>query len=62
MRNGRVIDAGIGLSLFRRPGDVGARFSSTVQRVRFTVEATSAEHLPLVIDGFILWSVAPPRA
>jgi flotillin len=59
MRNGRVLDAGIGIVLWRRPGDVIARFSSAVQRVRFTAQAPTAEHLPVAIDGFILWSVAP---
>jgi len=59
VRNGKVVDAGIGISIWRRPGDVIARFSSTIQRVRFSVEALSAEHLTVVVDGFILWSVAP---
>jgi flotillin len=58
VRNGKVLDAGIGIGLWRRPGDVIARFSSAVQRVRFTTEAPSAEHLAVKIDGFILWSVA----
>jgi flotillin len=62
MRNGRVLGAGIGIVLWRRPGDVIARFSSAVQRVRFTVQAPTAEHLPFAIDGFILWSVAPDAA
>jgi hypothetical protein len=58
VRNGKVVDAGIGIRVLRRPGDVIVRFSSTVQRVRFTAQALSTEHLPLVADGFILWSVA----
>ena len=59
VRNGKVLDAGIGIWLWRKPGDVVARFSSALQRVRFTVEAPSAEHLPVKIEGFILWSLAP---
>lgn len=59
VRNGKVVDAGIGISIWRRPGDVIARFSSTIQRVRFSVEALSTEHLTVLVDGFILWSVAP---
>jgi hypothetical protein len=59
VRNGKVVDAGIGIHVWRRPGDVIVRFSSTVQRVRFTAEALSAEHVTLAVDGFILWSVAP---
>jgi hypothetical protein len=59
VRNGRVLCAGIGIALWRRPGDVVARFSSAVQRVRFTAEAPSSEHVSVKVDGFILWSVAP---
>jgi hypothetical protein len=58
IRNGKVVDAGIGIRLWRRPGDVIVRFSSTVQRVRFAADALSVEHLPVVADGFVLWSVA----
>jgi hypothetical protein len=59
IRDGKVVDAGIGIRLWRIPGDVIVRFSSTVQRVRFAADAFSAEHLPVVTDGFVLWSVAP---
>jgi len=59
IRNGKVVGAGIGISIWRRPGDIVARFSSTVQRVRFSVDARTAEHLALRVEGFILWSVSP---
>src|SRR5262245_5374532 len=59
VRNGKVVDGGIGIHVWRRPGDVIVRFSSTVQRVRFTAQALSSEHVPVVADGFLLWSVAP---
>jgi hypothetical protein len=59
VRNGKVVRAGVGIFTWRRPGDVIARFSSTIQRVRFSSEALTAEHLAVVVDGFILWSVAP---
>ncbi len=59
VRNGKVVEAGVGIFIWRRPGDVIARFSSTIQRVRFSAEALTAEHLAVVVDGFILWSVAP---
>jgi hypothetical protein len=58
IRNGRVVRAGVGISIWRRPGDVLARFSSTTQRVRFSAAALSREHLEVKVDGFILWSVA----
>ena len=58
IRNGRLVKAGIGIHLWRRPGDVVARFTSTVQRVSFTVTALSRERLRVSIAGFILWSVS----
>lgn len=57
IRDGRLAAVGIGISVWRRPGDVVARFTSTMQRVGFTVEALTAEHLKLRVEGFILWAV-----
>lgn len=59
IRNGRLVKAGVGISLWRRPGDVVVRFTSTVQRVSFSVSALTRERLPALVDGFILWSVSP---
>ncbi|MBI5532838.1 MAG: hypothetical protein HY898_09000 [Deltaproteobacteria bacterium] len=59
IRNGRLLNAGIGISLFRKPGEVLARFSSTIQRVKFCADALSREHVPVKVDGFLLWSVSP---
>jgi len=59
IRNGRLVKAGVGIYVWRRPGDVVARFTSTMQRVSFSVSALSRERLRLSIDGFILWSVSP---
>src|SRR5512140_3122711 len=58
IRNGRLVKAGIGISLWSRPFDAVVRFTSTVQRVGFSVPALSAERLPVQVDGFILWSVS----
>ena len=58
MRNGRLVKAGIGIFLWRRPWDVVARFTSTMQRVSFSVDALSNERLRVSIEGFILWSVS----
>ena len=58
IRNGRLVKAGVGISLWRRPGDVVVRFTSTVQRVGFSTHALTREHLLVSIDGFILWSVS----
>lgn len=61
IRRGRLITAGVGAVIWRRPGDVVVRFSSTVQRVKFLVEALSVERLAIQIEGFALWSVSPVR-
>ncbi|MBU0552447.1 hypothetical protein KKF91_05945 [Myxococcota bacterium] len=58
MRRGAVIDAGIGVRVWRKPGDLAVRFSSTVQRIGFAVEALSAEKLTLQLEGFLFWSVS----
>src|SRR5262249_8444340 len=59
IRNGRLLRAGVGIRVGRRPGDVVVRFTSTVQRVSFSAHALSRERLQVFIDGFILWSVSP---
>ena len=59
IRDGQLVKAGIGISLWRRPGDLIARFSSTVQRVGFKVEALTQERLHVLVEGFVLWSVSP---
>lgn len=58
LRNGRLQHAGVGISSWRRPGDVIVRFSSTMQRVRFEITCLSSDHVPVGIEGFILWSVS----
>lgn len=58
VRDGELVNAGIGISMLRRPGDVVVRFSSTMQRVGFAVEALSLERVAVRVEGFIFWSVA----
>lgn len=58
VRNGALVNAGVGVSMLRRPGDVVVRFSSTMQRVGFAVEALSLERIAVRVEGFIFWSVA----
>jgi hypothetical protein len=58
IRNGRLVKAGVGIYLWRWPGDVVARFTSTMQRVSFVVSALSRERLCVSAEGFILWSVS----
>ena len=57
IRDGVLVRSGIGIRLFRRPGDAVVRFTSAVQRVTFSAMASSREQLPFIIDGFALWTV-----
>lgn len=57
VRNGRMVDAGVGIVLFRWPWDAVVRFTSTIQRVGFAVEALSEDRIRVAVEGFILWSV-----
>jgi flotillin len=57
VRNGRMMDAGVGIVLFRWPWDAVVRFTSTIQRVGFAVDALSQDRIRVTIEGFILWSV-----
>ena len=59
IRNGKLLNSGIGIVLLRRPWETVARFTAAMQRVAFTAEALSKENLPVAVDGFILWSVSP---
>jgi hypothetical protein len=58
IRDGRLVSAGVGVALVRRPGDVVVRFSSTMQRVSFDVDVLSRERVGVRIEGFIFWSVS----
>ena len=57
LRNGKLLRAGIGISAWRRPGDVIVRFTSAIQRVTFSAIAPSREQVPFLIEGFALWTV-----
>ncbi len=59
VRNGKLIDAGIGIISIRTPWERVVRFTAAMQRVAFTSSALSSENLPISIDGFVLWSVSP---
>jgi flotillin len=59
IRDGKMVKAGIGISTWRRPGDLVVRFSSTIQRAGFKVDALTRERLHALVEGFVLWSVSP---
>lgn len=58
VRDGRLVHAGVGTSVLRRPGDVAVRFSATMQRVAFAAEAPSREGIAVRVEGFAFWSVS----
>ncbi|MGH7123497.1 MAG: SPFH domain-containing protein, partial [Stellaceae bacterium] len=57
IRDGKLLRAGIGISIWRRPGDAVVRFTSAIQRVTFTAVTPSKEQVPFSIEGFALWTV-----
>ncbi len=57
IRDGACIRAGIGATVWRRPGDAVVRFTATVQRVRFVAEVLDADLLTVQLEGFALWSL-----
>lgn len=58
VRDGRLVHAGVGVTVLRRPGDVAVRFSATSQRVTFAAEALSLERVAVLVEGFAFWSVS----
>jgi len=57
IRDGRCVRSGVGITVFRRPLDTVARFSSAVQRVAFRAEALTQDRVEVTIEGYVLWSV-----
>lgn len=67
LRNGSLVHCGQGIRVLRLPGDVIVRFSTAVQRVRFTVCVLTNDRVSTELEGFFLWRVsegedAPLRA
>ncbi|MEO0460556.1 MAG: SPFH domain-containing protein [Myxococcota bacterium] len=59
IRNGRLLNAGIGVFLVKLPWDRVVRFSAAMQRVRFSAEPLSSENTPVSLEAFLLWSISP---
>lgn len=58
IRNGRLVKAGVGISVLRWPWDQAARFTSTLQRVSFHAEGLSRERIPVLVQGHIFWTIS----
>ena len=59
IRDGRCVRSGVGITVFRRPLDTVARFSSAAQRVAFRADALTQDRVEVTIDAYMLWSVIP---
>lgn len=59
VRNGKLVKAGVGIRLWRGWGDMVVSFTSTMQRVTFETQVYTKENQPVVVRGFVLWSVNP---
>ncbi len=59
VRNGKLVKSGVGIRLWRWWGDMVVSFTSTMQRVTFETQVYTQENQPVVVRGFVLWSVNP---
>uniref|UniRef100_A0A7R9Z8H8 Uncharacterized protein n=1 Tax=Chlamydomonas euryale TaxID=1486919 RepID=A0A7R9Z8H8_9CHLO len=57
VRNGRMVKAGVGLTVFRGMYDTVVSFPSVIQKVSFAAEQVSKEVQGLHVSGFCIWSV-----
>jgi len=48
LRDGELLESGVGIVVWRRPLDRVVRFTAAMQRVSFETEALSAESLPIL--------------
>jgi len=58
IRNGRLVKAGVGITVWRWPWEQAARFTSTLQRVSFHADGLSRERIPVQIQGHLFWSIS----
>lgn len=57
IRNGNVINQGVGISTVRRWGDQIVKFPSKIHQVPFRVQQTTTEKQGIDITGIIIWSI-----
>ncbi|MBK05774.1 MAG: hypothetical protein CL920_05655 [Deltaproteobacteria bacterium] len=59
LRDGKPVQAGIGIQVWLWPGESIARFTSTMQRVTFETEIHTQDKQQIRVHGFLLWSISP---
>jgi len=57
IRDGKLVDAGIGSCHFKGFFDRVVRFPSSIQKVEFRVEQVTSEMQGVIANGFVMWSV-----
>jgi len=57
MRNGKMVNMGIGLNTYRGYFDQVARFSSRVNQVSFSSNVVTKEMQEVDIEGVVVWSI-----
>jgi len=57
MRNGKMVNMGIGLNSYRSYFDQVTRFSSRVNQVSFSSNVVTKEMQEVDIEGVVVWSI-----
>ena len=57
IRNGKMINQGIGLATWVMPGDQSIKFPSLINQVSFRASQVSAEMQGVEVTGMLIWSV-----
>jgi hypothetical protein len=61
MRNGKVIEMGIGISYTAGIHDVVVKFPSKINKVRFSAQQVTQEMQGIEVSGIIIWSIYRDR-
>lgn len=61
MRNGKVIEIGIGISYTAGIHDVVVKFPSKINKVRFSAQQVTQEMQGIEVSGIIIWSIYRDR-
>jgi hypothetical protein len=57
IRNGKMVNQGIGLATWVMPGDQTIKFPSLINQVTFKASQVSAEMQGVDVTGMLIWSV-----
>lgn len=57
MRNGKLIECGVGISYYAGLEDVVVKFPSKINKVRFAAQQVTQEMQGIEVSGIIIWSI-----